>query len=437
MDKLLECQEEKDKLQYENYDLLAQLEEMSEEVEYAESHDILTGVFNNAALVDKLKTNQNQIYILLNVDNFKNINSAYGYEVGNETLKEIVKLLNIIKIQDFTIYRFCSDKFVLLSDQKRERYELNEMIESLLSFFNTHELLIDDDIPIYLSFSIGVSTAIGISAIVQAELAVEEIRKSRRNYFYVYDQELEDLERQQESVYWIEEIRNSILEEAVIVHYQPILNNHTNSIEKYECLSRIDHEGDMVSPFRFMDAAKQTKVLHLMTQSVITQAFKKFSKTECEFSINITKDDLFIGYLEEFLLKHCAKSNIVPSRVVLEILEDINSLNEKDILDQLESLRMNGFKIAIDDFGAENSNFSRLLEFRPDYLKIDGAFVKNIISDENSRLITESIVSICKKSGIKVIAEYIHDQEVLDFITKIGIDYSQGFHIGAPSTELL
>jgi len=188
-----------------------------------------------------------------------------------------------------------------------------------------------------------------------------------------------------------------------------------------------------------MEAARETNVLHLMTRSVIMQSCKKFSKTHYEFSINITKDDFFITEipLEEFLPKNCKKYNIEHSRVVLEILEDISTLDEKDILEQLGSLRINGFKIAIDDFGAENSNFSRLLEFKPDYLKIDGAFIKDIVNDKNSRLITESITHICKESDIKVIAEYIHNQEVLDAVVEIGIDYSQGYHIGAPSTDLV
>ncbi|MEA3228847.1 MAG: EAL domain-containing protein, partial [Campylobacterota bacterium] len=179
------------------------------------------------------------------------------------------------------------------------------------------------------------------------------------------------------------------------------------------------------------------RVLHLMTQSVIEQAFRKFSKTHYEFSINITRDDLYMNYLENFLLKNCKKFNIDPSRVVLEILEDIVTLQEKNILDQLNIFRERGFQVAVDDFGAENSNFSRLLEFKPNYLKIDGAFVKNIVDDFNSRLITESITYICKKSDLKIIAEYIHNKEVLEVIKEIGIDYSQGYYIGAPSVDLV
>ncbi len=437
MDKLLKCQEELQRISEYTNELENHIAIKSQEIEYHKKHDVVTGFLNNFALTTKLKENKNSCYFLLNVDNFSNINDAYGYEIGNEALKEIAKLLKIIKPPHCEIYRFCADKFVFLGSEEKSVEELELIADEILSFFNASNIMIDDDIPIQISFSIGISKAKGIPAISQAELALKEIRNSRRNYYFIYNQELENLETQQENVYWINKIRESILEEEMIVHFQPIMNNHTKKIEKYECLSRINDEGELVSPFRFMEAASATRVLHLMTQSVILQACKKFTQTEYEFSINITKDDLFMGYLESFLLKNCIKYEIDPSRVVLEILEDISTLNEKNIIEQLESLRFNGFAIAIDDFGAQNSNFSRLLEFKPDYLKIDGAFIKNIVTDKSSRLITESITHICKVSDIKVIAEYIHNKEVLDAIVEIGIDYSQGYYIGAPSTELI
>jgi diguanylate cyclase (GGDEF)-like protein len=437
MDELSKCKQnlaiEIDK----NYTYEMLLEQKERELEELRYIDPISGIKNNNSLIDKLKKNENRCYILLNIDNFSNINNAYGYESGNELLKQLPPFLDIVKPQDFELYRFCADKFILLSEISRDKDEIASIIESIISFFNSTEITLFDDIPIKITFTIGASVSSGIIAITQAELALKEVRKSRRNGYYIYDQKLENLEMQQEDTYWIDRIKSAILDDEMIVYYQPMLNTKTGKIEKYECLARINDEGEIVSPYRFLSAASQTRVLHLITQSIITQAFKMFSDTECEFSINITKDDLNMNYLETYLLKHCKKYNIAPMRVVVEILEDISTLNEEDILDQLNSLRINGFKVAVDDFGAENSNFSRLMEFKPDYLKIDGVFIKNIINDRNCQLITESIVHICKESGIKVIAEFIHNKEVLDKITELGIDYAQGFYIGAPSTELV
>jgi len=185
-----------------------------------------------------------------------------------------------------------------------------------------------------------------------------------------------------------------------------------------------------------MEAAKLTGMLSYVTKSVIEQSCEKFKNNHYEFSINVTNYDLHLDYLEDFLIRNLAKHSIEPSRVVLEILEDITTLNESNILEQLHSLRNRGFKIAIDDFGSESSNFSRLLEFSPDYLKIDGSFIKNILSDEKSRIITEAIVLLAHKSSIKVIAEFVHNEAVQNKIKELGIDYSQGYFFSEPRRDL-
>ncbi|MDT8339245.1 MAG: EAL domain-containing protein, partial [Sulfurimonas sp.] len=218
--------------------------------------------------------------------------------------------------------------------------------------------------------------------------------------------------------------------------YQPIINNKTKKTEKYECLIRIRNDGIIIPPIRFMEASRLTGTLALLTKTVIEQSFKKFSDTEYEFSINITSTDLHLNYLEEHLLKSAQRYCITPSKVTLEMLEDISTINTPEILAQLNSLRYYGFKISIDDFGSQSSNFSRLLEFSPDYLKIDGSFIKNILSDKNSLIIVEAVVLLCKKSNIKVIAEFVHSREVQAKVEELGVDYSQGYYFGEPKEEL-
>jgi EAL domain-containing protein (putative c-di-GMP-specific phosphodiesterase class I) len=185
-----------------------------------------------------------------------------------------------------------------------------------------------------------------------------------------------------------------------------------------------------------MEACKMTGTLSLITRRITANAFKVFSDTNYEFSINITSDDISLGYLEEFLMLHVAKYNINPSRVVLELLEDIVTLTQENMLEQITLLRKRGFKIALDDFGVENSNFSRLLELNPDYLKIDGLFIKDILQNPESELIVETIVGLCKKRGIEVIAEYVHSKEVQEKIESMGIEFSQGYYIGEPKEAL-
>ncbi|MDQ7042260.1 MAG: GGDEF domain-containing phosphodiesterase [Sulfurimonas sp.] len=397
---------------------------------------LISNIPNNVDLISKLKENKKINYFLINVDNFSNINSAYGYEIGNDVLGQVLNYLNMAKPTSSTLYRFSADKFVLLDERDLDVNELTSISEAILSFFSQADIVIEHHSEFKVSLSIGISCAKGLSNITQAEIAIDELRKMRRHHFYIYDAESAYVKEQEQKVYWALKIKEAVVDESLIAYFQPIINNTTQKIEKYECLVRIENEDKIISPYLFMDAARITGNISYITKAIIRQSFEKFSKTNFDFSINITGEDLLLDFLEFYLLKNAQKYNIDPSRVVLEMLEDITSLDKGTTLAQLNSLREKGFQIAIDDFGAENSNMSRLLELKPDYLKIDGSFIKNIVTDENSIIIVESIVFLCKKSGIKVIAEYVHNKEVQEKVKALGIDYSQGYYFSEPKPDI-
>jgi len=401
------------------------------------ARDPLTDVFDNRAIIAKLNTSKKVNFLLINVDSFSSINHAYGYEIGDAVLKLIARYLTILKTGSGQVYRYCSDKFVIIDDEYTQEKDAILLAESILSFFLDTEIVVDEDIELKVSLSIGISRSIGTINITQAEMAILEARELKHNNYHVFDPNSKFVHQQQQHIYWVHKLREAVANEDLIAYFQPIINNYTHKIEKFECLVRIHDDEEVISPFLFLQAAKASGNLSYVTKSLIAQSFKKFSTNEYEFSINITGEDLQLEYLEGFLLKYVKKYHIDPARVVLEMLEDITTLTKGTYLEQLNKLREHGFKIAIDDFGAENSNFSRLLEIEPDYLKIDGAFIKDIVDDMKSRIIVEAIVLICKKSNIKVIAEFIHNQETQEMVESLGIDYSQGFYFGAPSLELL
>jgi len=398
--------------------------------------DILTNLPDNRALIEKLQNSAKVNYFLLNIDNFSNINNAYGYDIGDGILMEIAKYLTMFKPISSSMYRFCSDRFILLDENNLSVEEIQTTCESILSFFNQTELCVDD-INIKISFTIGVSRSKGLINITQAEWAMKEARNLARNSYKIFDASSSFIYKQQQDLHWMQKVKEAVDNETITAFFQPIRNNKTKKIEKYECLVRIRDDDEDISPINFMGAAKLIGGTSYITKAIINQSFKKFSNTEYEFSINITGEDLQLGYLEEILLKNVGKYGINPSRVVLEMLEDISSLGDTKTLEQLYSLKMNGFQIAIDDFGAENSNFSRLLEIDPDYIKIDGAFIKDILTDEKSQVIVDAIIMVCRARGIKIIAEYIHSEAVQKKVEELGIDYSQGYYFGEPRKELV
>lgn len=400
-------------------------------------NDSLTNIANRFALIEYLEGIESVNLFLIDIDNFNNINDAYGFEMGDVALVEITRLLNLVKPHTSKLFRVNSDEFAIVCLDMVSSQKLSDTASSIVSFFDQSEIDISQEITIKISVSIGVSIGTGGNILNHARTAIKELREHKRGSFKIYDPSSTFIKKQQENIYWIHKIKEAFEEERLITYYQPIVNNSTGNIEKYECLIRICENGILTPPIRFMEASKLTGTLSLVTKTVIEQSFKKFSDTKYEFSINITSTDLYLDFLEEYLLKYAQKYNICPTRVALEILEDIDTLNTAEILKQLNSLRYLGFKISIDDFGSRSSNFSRLLEFSPDYLKIDGSFIKNILSDKKSLIIVEAIVLLCKKSNIKVIAEFVHNKDVQARVKELGIEYSQGYYWGEPKEELL
>jgi diguanylate cyclase (GGDEF)-like protein len=297
-----------------------------------DSCELVLTIGTHEELVNKLKTSKMVNCFLLNIDNFSNINNAYGYEVGNEVLCWVTRYLNISKPNFATLYRLYSDRFVLIDEQKLEKRELIKTAEAILSFFSQTEFLINGDIELKVSLSIGISTGTGLVNILHAEMAIKELRESKRNHYNIFNPDSKFIKNEYMNIYWILKINEAVANEDIVAYFQPIVNNHTGKIEKYECLARLRDDDKIISPYCFMNAAKVTGNLSYVTKSLIAQSFKKFSGTDYEFSINITSADFSSDYLELFLLKNVHKYDINPSRVVLEMLEDITTLDSGTIM---------------------------------------------------------------------------------------------------------
>lgn len=160
------------------------------------------------------------------------------------------------------------------------------------------------------------------------------------------------------------------------------------------------------------------------------------AKNNFSFSINITEDDLAENYLVNYLDEKIAFYKINPNRVILEILEGVSSTGKKNHINQLTSLKSKGFKIAIDDFGAEYSNFERILDLDIDFLKIDSKYIKDIDTNKRSFEIVKAIVFFAKNVKIPCIAEFVHNENVQKIVNNLGINYSQGYYFSVPNKEI-
>lgn len=170
-----------------------------------------------------------------------------------------------------------------------------------------------------------------------------------------------------------------------------------------------------------------------LTRMMINKSFKIFAGKDIAFSINITNEDLLNQTFIDFLQTKQKIYNIDPSLITFEILEDIIISDSNHVpLRNLKVLKEMGYLLALDDFGSDRSNFNRLENMGVDFLKIDGQFIKGIDTNLRNQDIVESIASMAKKIGMKVVAEFVETKEEFEMVKKLGVDFSQGYFFNAP-----
>ena len=394
--------------------------------------DSITHLHNKTYLEQQiLSSKKSHTLLLLNINNFNYINTAYGFDSGDKILKVIAKTL-ADNFSMHSTYRLNSDEFGLLFD---DEIDITSQIKSIqYYFYNT--LIQVDDISLHIAFTYG--AAIGKTNLLRnCALALKQAKSLGKNRYHIFDDQVENVDiSTREHFIATNNLLHSALEQGQVTPYfQGIYHNQSKSISKFEVLARIVKGDEVISPYQFMDAAKLSGLLPEITRVMIEKSFKVMANNDYSFSLNITEDDLSQNYLLEFLSNKTKQYNIAPQRVILEILEGVSASGKKNHIKQLTQLKALGCSLAIDDFGTEYSNFERILELDIDYLKIDAKYIKDIDLNEKSYEITRAITFFAHNANIPCIAEFVHNESVQAVVDTLGIDYSQGYYFSEPATK--
>lgn len=414
------------------YTDLTEIKNSQAKVEYLAYHDSLTKLNNKSKLEQILEKNsQNQSLILLNINNFSYINSAYGFEIGDQVLQKISKIfLAVFKLEN--VFRIDSDQFAILIDQEKD---ITEFIKEIQSYFHDRYITINK-ITLNISFTYGAAYATE-NILKNAAQALKLARENGKNHIHIYSKsDTLDNEKRKSFLMLNTILHNSFSQDTMVPFFQGIYDNKKKSINKYETLVRIINGGKILSPYEFLSTAKLSGLLPNITKIMVEKSFAIMASNDYTFSINITEDDLNMHYLTDFLTTQATLFKINPNRVVLEILEGISAYGKGSSVWQLNELKSKGFKLAIDDFGAEYSNFERILDLDVDFIKIDAKYIKNMDVDEKSYEITKSIAYFTQNIGVTCIAEFVHSQAIQNIIEDLGIEFSQGYLFSEPSQEL-
>ena len=422
-------------------ELLASIDRVLQKIDNERKKDEILEQYHKTVqpkenLLSLLNRVEESIVLLIKIEDFEYLHNymdediieSMQYEFSEKLLYFIPKEFKFSKI-----YHLGSGEFVLtkLKSECQFPTDIEFYAKKFQQKVNRAKINVQN---LDYDLSIIVSVAYGKSALFDAKVGLNEILESKRDFILAngLQQEVKKLSKRKIDTFKM--IRKAIDSSNIVSYFQPIVNNETQKIEKYESLVRlIDDNGEILSPYHFLDVSKKGKYYTQITSIVLENSFKALQKTDTNISINLSTLDIEKIETREKFFSLLQESKEDANRVVLEILEDEDCEDFSIIQKFIKEIKEYGVTIAIDDFGVGYSNFVRVLDFSPDFLKIDGRLVKNINSDKLSYSIVESIVSFAQKEGLKTIAEFVESKEIYDIIRKMGVDYSQGYYFGKPS----
>ena len=388
-------------------------------------------------LIDKIESNNLFLLILIQIEDFDILDKFYN----TLTVDKIEKMFAFDMLAYLpnsyvfeNIYNIGNGRYTLLADFfdfSSSQTNINDYLESFVKNIKKSTLTVDEieyDLNIIVSYTFGKE-----HLYEDAKCGLDEAINKKMLIKYANDSSIQEHIEAKKNMEVIKMVKIALDNYKIVSYFQPIINNKTKIIEKYESLVRlVDEEGNVLSPYAFLDISKKGSYYNKITHRVLENSFKILEHISTKISINLSSLDIEKEETRDILYELLERYSSDTSRIVFELLEDESVKDFAVIKRFIQKVKKLGVMIAIDDFGAGYSNFERLLEFEPDILKIDGSLIKNIANDIYSRNIVETIVSFAKKQNIITIAEFVENEEIFNILYNLGVDYSQGYYFGEP-----
>ena len=440
----------------------------AQQLSWQANHDALTGLMNRRAfgvtVEESLKAaqdaEQSHVLCYVDLDHFKVVNDTCGHAAGDELLRQISTLLQDHVRSSDIVARLGGDEFAILL--------YNCPLDQALRITNS---ICNDLSQFRFSFQnrvFKVGSSIGVSVIGETSLSADEVmnaadaacyaaKRRGRNRVHVYQQADQGLSRYSTETQWFTRLSEALERDRFQLFYQPIAasdtNPDTNVDQACRCevlLRLIDEHDHLVSPAAFIPAAERYSLMPEIDRWVIRRCFAHLSHrlappftsgpltsggspVSTIYSINLSgasiNDDRFLGFIQEQLAHYA----VPPGLICFEITETAAISNMKRAVSFIEQLKQVGCQFALDDFGTGMSSLAYLRTLPVDYLKIDGSFIQDIASDQVACAMVEAVNHVAHLMGLRTVAEFVSNAELLEKVKTLGVDYMQGYAIAMPA----
>ena len=422
---------------------ISAVQAMAEKMTHLVQHDFLTNLPNRVLLNERIEQSfelaeqyQTKLAVMvLDLDNFKNINDTLGRIIGNKLLKSVAqRLCNCVRKTDM-VSRECGNQFVILMTDFYDVEDIAIMARKIIITLTTPHSI--SGYEVYVTTNVGISIypfdAQSAEALIKtADIARLHAKEKGRNNFQFFksDMNVRALERHS-----IETgLRFALERNELMLHYQPKVNLNTGFITGAEALVRWNHpELGMIFPGRFVSIAEECSLIVPIGRWILKEACQQAHIWEenglhpVSIAVNISALEFKSKDFVEDVQNILNETGLSAHNLQLEITESILMANTDASISILHRLKDMGVQLAIDDFGTGYSSLSYLQQFPVDILKIDQSFVQNISTFKDNGIIVSAVIAMGSNLNQRVIAEGIEDQEQMDFLKKQKCEEGQGF----------
>ncbi|MBW8186404.1 putative bifunctional diguanylate cyclase/phosphodiesterase [Shewanella nanhaiensis] len=425
---------------------ITQEEKLKRQLRVRANFDPTTSLLNRRAFEERLahfSENAHSLAICyFDLEQFKLINDSCGHSAGDQMLAMVAKAIQSCLNKEDLLARLGGDEFGL-AIRNQSAVEVAQIVKRVISRVSLQVLHHNA-----CHYRVGVSVGIAIARapyiaskelVKDADIACLAAKRKGSNQIHFYDDKDKESVYQRNAPMWAVRIGQAIEHNELLLYYQEIKGMGEGvTRQRMEILLRVQEPcGRILAPAQFIEAAERFKLMNEVDKEVIRKTFLWLSLHEdiwddhC-ISINLSGNSLGAEGMVEYIAKQYERFEIPSQCICFEITETSAIQNRNRAMDMINHLRKLGFSFALDDFGSGFASYGYLKELPVDYVKIDGCFVKNLANNAKDFAIVKSIHDVCCAMGIETVAEFVENQDIIDKLEKIGINYAQGYAIGRP-----
>lgn len=430
---------------------ISKLKNQNDELTYMAYYDVLTGLYNRnyfvrllADFVRKAEEENNIVSVMfVDIDDFSKVNDGYGMIVGDEVVQQLGQFLGDFSSDRVLVSHFNADIYCI-AIYEPTGYRSVEFLYQAIKERTKQPFHLSDGQDVKLTVSVGVAeypeaAQNTLELINCAEIVMFKAKKKGKDSIQYFDAAI--LNDFLHNIAIETKLKEAVFTQNFTMNFQPQYFTESKKLRGVEALIRWrDSDGKMISPAVFIPIAEKNGTIIPIGNWVIDESIKIFSQwkssygTDMILSLNISAIQYNREDFVDTILGSLKKYQLDPKALELEITESVFIENFKEVTEKLHLLRDYGIRISLDDFGTGYSSLSYLKGLPIDTLKIDKSFIDTITVDENTRVITETIIFMAKKLGYETIAEGVEEQEQFQYLEMLGCDCIQGFLLGRPSS---